>query len=354
MRINFALLSLVFLTGCIFPSAFEQELVLQDDGSDADGDTEVGVDDTTEVGTDVETDVGDHGETEVVDEVVDVPAGETLSDTVVDVQDVLDVPTCENGNFDPAGETDVDCGGSCAPCGVGSACLAPSDCVSRLCTSGFCQARGSCLQWLRLNGALVDGVYPIDPDGVGGMDAFEAYCNMTAGGGGWTLAFNVETLIASQSGSTTQVCYNESCINAAYSTIPIADLMFDVSNASIVGENQEARTVVEGVHPGLFGRTLQKAFTAGTKLFVEAEDNSNVKNGDEVNCDVTTPWQTWRLMICEHFVIVFNDLLSGGQSAFIGFDNSWTNPYNNVYGWDTVVGDDWFPRHFRVWVREAQ
>src|SRR3954470_11710266 len=47
------------------------------------------------------------------------------------------VPTCNNRMKDGK-ETDIDCGGNCAPCGEAKACSTGSDCLSGACTGGAC------------------------------------------------------------------------------------------------------------------------------------------------------------------------------------------------------------------------
>jgi hypothetical protein len=45
--------------------------------------------------------------------------------------------SCNDGVEGPD-ETDLDCGGVCAPCGVGKKCLAPGDCTAGFCADGIC------------------------------------------------------------------------------------------------------------------------------------------------------------------------------------------------------------------------
>ncbi|MFN7134964.1 MAG: hypothetical protein ACK4N5_23005, partial [Myxococcales bacterium] len=52
-------------------------------------------------------------------------------------------PTCADGQHN-GDETDVDCGGACAPCADGQRCAAAADCASGHCASGTCAAAPGC------------------------------------------------------------------------------------------------------------------------------------------------------------------------------------------------------------------
>ncbi len=69
-------------------------------------------------------------------------------------------------------------------------------CGDAVCMPGLgCVAlAASCAEILTADPAATDGVYLIDPDGLGGLAPFDVQCDMTTDGGGWTLiAFNDET-----------------------------------------------------------------------------------------------------------------------------------------------------------------
>lgn len=93
-------------------------------------------------------------------------------------------PTCSDGAQNGA-ETDVDCGGRCAPCAVGQACASSADCAgAAVCDPQTCRLARSCDEILQAHPGSPDGVYPIAPAGAA---AFDAVCDMTRDGGGWTL-----------------------------------------------------------------------------------------------------------------------------------------------------------------------
>jgi hypothetical protein len=93
-------------------------------------------------------------------------------------------PTCSDGVRNGA-ETAVDCGGGCAPCALGQACAVDVDCATPgICEPQECRVARSCDELLQHRPGSSDGAYPIAPTGAA---PFQAVCDMTRDGGGWTL-----------------------------------------------------------------------------------------------------------------------------------------------------------------------
>jgi len=96
----------------------------------------------------------------------------------------LDLDQCAAGSETPCGSPVLDpCGNTCG--GLGTACPGGDICIS-----GSCLTATSCNFW-RNQGFTTDGIYSIDPDGVGPVEAVDVYCDMTSGGGGWTRVYGV-------------------------------------------------------------------------------------------------------------------------------------------------------------------
>ncbi|MFU8805133.1 MAG: hypothetical protein ACNA8W_15065 [Bradymonadaceae bacterium] len=135
-------------------------------------------------------------------------------DTEVCMADICDDPdpTCHDA-IKNGDETDVDCGGSCAPCDDGLSCGEPADCVSGVCDNNICQAP-----------ACDDGVFNGDETGIdcgGSCDPCPACVNHDECGdasvGGWSTCSGFSS-ICDTTGTQSRPVYTPQCSAGACTT----------------------------------------------------------------------------------------------------------------------------------------
>lgn len=100
--------------------------------------------------------------------------------------------TCSNGLRD-GNETDVDCGGKDCPnaCSLTRGCSVARDCTEGLvCESSVCTVPSSCKALHDARPNAISGTYKIKPKG--SANPYDAGCEMTMFGGGFTLAMKVD------------------------------------------------------------------------------------------------------------------------------------------------------------------
>jgi len=76
----------------------------------------------------------------------------------------------------------------------------------------------SCLAWFNA-GSTTDGTYSIDPDGAGPIAPFNAYCDMTFDGGGWTLVAQADVTLAYNPLSSVPLSTNGFLTDASYTAL---------------------------------------------------------------------------------------------------------------------------------------
>lgn len=275
---------------------------------------------------------------------------------------VCAAPSCLDG-VQNGSESDVDCGSSCGAgqgCRPGQMCGTDDDCEGTL----FCNGSGRCQDhpphctWLLEDGVTTSGVYTLDPDGFRGSAApFDAYCDQTTRGGGWTLVLksigNQDTFQYDQPIWTNRALLNPGSPDLdwteakldAFNTVPVSEILVGLSgpladqtrsNPPVIANTVTLLISSDSLHSvfngnyrrGFKGRSTWKSLVAGSSL----QDNCNVE-GVNVRPSSGSSYRRVRLGI------IGNEQDNcGTPDSFIGFGSG--GSVNNTY-----VGNHarWFP-----------
>jgi hypothetical protein len=195
----------------------------------------------------------------------------------------------QNGN-----EAGADCGGGCRGCGVGGPCQVDLDCGdSAICDAQVCRVASSCNEIKQRYAVDGLGVYSIAPAGV----AFDAVCDMTTDGGGWTLLLKADDPIGADetnNGASLALAYDAPAWTS-FDLIAPDDLTVDPGTAKYQSFVDLPITTLVGVldgyrfHKDFTGQTAREIFDGGPSYTL---DYTQFKPGDP----------TWRTQpFCQTF-----------------------------------------------------
>jgi hypothetical protein len=269
------------------------------------------------------------------------------------------------GGSSPGCPANCDPNADCTEAGGTPTCACRSGFVG---DGEFCRRPNSCNELHESEPALPSGAHVLEGN-VTDVE-FEAYCEMSAEGGGWTLILNEgPSFDPTTSGTADVLCYVTSCTSLAYSEVLLrSDVMIDMSDTPIAARvNYAARAIITGVHPGTRDKTLRTMFAGGSH-YLEAEDNSNltVRVPSNEPCD-SVVYADMAAMICTSCpqgipcdapVLVFGDQDSScdpdqAVPFAIGGASDYSSPWTNCAGWPQLpdLDQNYYPDYMRVWIR---
>ncbi len=105
----------------------------------------------------------------------------------------------------------------------------------------------SCNDALNLGESTGDGIYIIDPDGLGALDPFQVYCDMTTDDGGWTkIAFSSDLPLVAQFPLETADAWR--WLPSNFSTVLSTEQIQAIQNVSTQGKQRYVGTCIGVMH----------------------------------------------------------------------------------------------------------
>ncbi len=230
---------------------------------------------------------------------------------------------CGAGEFNSAGGNTACL--SCTVCGPAeteqSACTATADRV--------CQPATSCLAILNADVSSTDGVYSIDPDGVGGNAPFDAYCDMTTDGGGYTF-YKVDAGSPANAAAADAECASRGMQLFIPRTEAHLQSAYDVATDGSFGPTSAWQYLfILGIYPNSNGATCTStgfnstdcanwSASDGESYWVSDRTDITEPNGD----NTTTGSMGYWFDNGSYLVRTYNDLTSGYTSQYFMCDTA--------------------------------